>query len=207
MNYPKEPKIKDLEYRNDLDINVNIGSLGAHDPSIFKDNDEYYVFSTDTNIVKNMKIAIQVRKSTDLINWTYQGELLSNIPEKAKFWTGAKGIWAPEVIKVKNQYYLYYCASSFGKNKSCIGLLKSNSLEGVWKDYGIVLKTDNGDDRNAIDPNLVYDKHGRLWLVYGSFWSGIYIVELDENTGKIKRDGDLGIQIASRNYCVEGAVE
>lgn len=207
MNYPKEPKTKDLEYDSSLKLCKDIGALGAHDPSIFKDGDMYYVFSTDTDIIEGMKVAVQVRKSRDLINWTYEGTVLDDVPTCAKLWTKAKGIWAPEVIKVKDKYYLYYCASTFGKNRSCIGLLKSDSLSGPWQDCGIVLKTDNGDDRNAIDPNLIYDKYRQLWLAYGSFWSGIYIVKLDETTGKIKEEGDMGIKIASRSYCVEGAVE
>lgn len=36
---------------------------------------------------------------------------------------------------------------------------------------------------NAIDPCTFYDEGGNLWMVYGSWFGGIYMLELDENTG------------------------
>lgn len=37
---------------------------------------------------------------------------------------------------------------------------------------------------NCIDPNTFRDKEGKLWLVYGSWSGGIFLLELDEKTGK-----------------------
>lgn len=37
---------------------------------------------------------------------------------------------------------------------------------------------------NCIDPALFYDADGRLWMTYGSFFGGTYIVPVDESTGK-----------------------
>lgn len=36
---------------------------------------------------------------------------------------------------------------------------------------------------NCIDPNLVKDRDGRLWMVYGSWSGGIFLLEIDEKTG------------------------
>ncbi len=36
---------------------------------------------------------------------------------------------------------------------------------------------------NAIDPCVFYDEDGKLWMAYGSWFGGIYLLELDENTG------------------------
>lgn len=36
---------------------------------------------------------------------------------------------------------------------------------------------------NAIDPAVFYDENGKLWMVYGSWFGGIYMLELDEKTG------------------------
>lgn len=36
---------------------------------------------------------------------------------------------------------------------------------------------------NAIDPTVFYDKDGRMWLVYGSWSGGIFLLEIDEETG------------------------
>lgn len=36
---------------------------------------------------------------------------------------------------------------------------------------------------NAIDPTLFYDTEGRLWMTYGSWSGGIYLLEIDPKTG------------------------
>lgn len=38
---------------------------------------------------------------------------------------------------------------------------------------------------NAIDPAVLYDKDGRLWMVYGSWSGGMYLLELDRETGEV----------------------
>lgn len=37
---------------------------------------------------------------------------------------------------------------------------------------------------NAIDPTLFYDKTGKLWMTYGSWSGGIFILQIDPATGK-----------------------
>ncbi len=36
---------------------------------------------------------------------------------------------------------------------------------------------------NAIDPCVFYDKDGNLWMVYGSWFGGLFLLRLDESTG------------------------
>lgn len=38
---------------------------------------------------------------------------------------------------------------------------------------------------NAIDPTVLYDGDGRLWMVYGSWSGGMYLLELDKATGEV----------------------
>ncbi|MCM1256349.1 MAG: glycoside hydrolase family 43 protein [Roseburia sp.] len=38
---------------------------------------------------------------------------------------------------------------------------------------------------NAIDPTVFYDKDDRLWMVYGSWSGGIFLLELDPETGLV----------------------
>ena len=206
VNYPKEPhreKLYDLSIIADQDA---WGNLNVHDPSVYKDGDTYYVFSTDASVANMAEPGIQVRKSHDLIHWEYIGRAFDGVPEKAGEWTGATGLWAPDLTKIGDAYYLYYAASSFGKNRSFIGVARSKNIEGPWEDLGEVVKTDFGDPVNAIDPNVVYDEGGELWLSYGSFWSGIYILKLDKNSWKPSGKG-FGKQIACRNSMVQGAIE
>lgn len=37
---------------------------------------------------------------------------------------------------------------------------------------------------NAIDPTILYDASGNLWMTYGSWSGGIYILQLDKTTGQ-----------------------
>ena len=36
---------------------------------------------------------------------------------------------------------------------------------------------------NNIDPCVFYDEQGKLWMSYGSWSGGIFMIELDETTG------------------------
>ena len=37
---------------------------------------------------------------------------------------------------------------------------------------------------NTVDPDVFFDKNGDLWMVYGSFSGGIFILKMDPKTGK-----------------------
>ncbi|MBO5488379.1 MAG: glycoside hydrolase family 43 protein [Eubacterium sp.] len=54
---------------------------------------------------------------------------------------------------------------------------------------------------HAIDPCVFYDKDGKLWMSYGSWSGGIYMLELDEKTGlrdySVKYDSDYDSKGAS----------
>lgn len=67
------------------------------------------------------------------------------------------------------------------------------------------MRTTDDDEYNAIDPNLIVDDSG-WWLSFGSFWSGLKLVELDPATGKPDQDADL-VALATRPRSVDGAVE
>jgi len=41
-----------------------------------------------------------------------------------------------------------------------------------------------GEAYNAIDPSVFQDRDGSLWLAFGSYWSGIKLIQLDPQTGK-----------------------
>jgi arabinan endo-1,5-alpha-L-arabinosidase len=207
MIYPKEPIKYDL-YDEAIANNEELWTIhNVHDPALIKDGDTYYVFSTDAKFGGKPTGGIQIRKSKDLIEWEWVGHAFDQIPEKAFKWTGALGLWAPDVAKYRDTYFLYYAASQFGKNQSFIGVATSKHIEGPWVDQGEVIKTEHGiDTPNAIDPNITFDDQGRPWMVYGSFFGGIYLCKIDPETGKLaeKNEGKL---IARRHKSVEAAVE
>lgn len=158
------------------------GDLAAHDPSIIKQGNTYYVFSTGGGL--------QIRTSPDLVTWTHVGAVFSSIPS----WiTSAVGpitdLWAPDIHVVNGTYYLYYAGSTFGTNTSVIGLATNVTLNPAdpryhWIDQGLVLRSTSADNFNAIDPNLSFDSKHVPWLAFGSFWSGLKLRRLDPTTMK-----------------------
>jgi arabinan endo-1,5-alpha-L-arabinosidase len=47
-----------------------------------------------------------------------------------------------------------------------------------------VIQSGARDNFNAIDPAVTRDDQGGLWLAFGSFWSGIKLIQLDPATSK-----------------------
>ncbi|MEZ4239493.1 MAG: arabinan endo-1,5-alpha-L-arabinosidase [Myxococcota bacterium] len=98
---------------------------------------------------------------------------------------------------------MYYSASRFGSNASCIGHATTASLDApAWVDQGsAVICSTASDAFNAIDPAVVLDAVGKPWLAFGSFWSGLKMIPL---TDEGVRDGIGLYPLASRpNTAVE----
>ena len=168
------------------------GAVNAHDPSLVKGDDgRWYVFSTDASAGDVHRCGIQVRVSDDLVNWEYLGTAFEDYEtscaqeiEAAKLDPAKhEGLWAPEVIRVGDQWRLYYSASTFGSSRSAIGMAVSDSLTGPWEDKGIVIRSDANavSKPNAIDPCLFTDPSGKQYMTWGSFFGGIWLTELDED--------------------------
>ena len=168
----------------------------VHDPSIIKEGNTYYVFST--------RAGIAIRCSKDLIHWQLCGDVFAHLPEWAvKDVPGLRGLWAPDVSYFNGRYYLYYSASTFGSNHSSIGLATNETLDPSsdkyrWVDQGKVIGSNIDDDWNAIDPNVVFDEHHQPWLAFGSFWGGIKLRKLEQATGKLSSQDQNLYSLASR---------
>ena len=117
---------------------------------------------------------------------------------------GQRGyFWAPDVTFTNGQYYLYYAVSRFGARTSAIGLATNRTLdpsdpEYHWSDHGIVVQTTMRNNYNAIDPSVMIDTDQRMWMSFGSFWSGIKLVELDPATGLRKAGAPLHALAAAK---------
>jgi arabinan endo-1,5-alpha-L-arabinosidase len=179
------------------------GNTFIHDPStVIRDGDHYYVFGTGYGIA--------FKSSPDLIHWKRLGAVFSDPPA----WTETAvpefhgDMWAPDIIHVNGKFMLYYAVSSFGGQVSAIGLATSPTLdpsapEYHWTDRGAVIASTNGDDFNAIDPSVMLDDDGKLWLAFGSYWRGIYVTELDSRTGL--RASDQAVYPVAWNDSIEAS--
>jgi arabinan endo-1,5-alpha-L-arabinosidase len=75
--------------------------------------------------------------------------------------------------------------------------LDPNSPDYKWEEAGVVASSDGVEDCNAIDPGVLLDPNdGRLWLVYGSYFGYIRLVELDPKTGKRINSNDQPVNLA-----------
>jgi arabinan endo-1,5-alpha-L-arabinosidase len=168
----------------------------VHDPVIMASATKFYVYSTGQGL--------EIRESSDLRNWRRAGSVFETKPS----WitttnpTDSNMLWAPDLSYFDGKYHLYYAASSFGSNNSCIGHATSLSLdEPVWEDKGPVICSTSTDDWNAIDPAAIVDQSGGIWLALGSFWSGLQLIQLDSDGG---RSGTYQEALATRsNTAVE----
>lgn len=143
------------------------GEVGIHDPStIVESNGKFYTYGTGgTSLV-----------SDDGWKWR-RGTPLPR-----------RGL-APDVIHIGDKYFLYIAANS-GPTKADINLLTNktldpNSTDYKWEEGGVVASSDGVEDCNAIDPGVFLDPTTkRLWLVYGSYFGYIRLVELNPKNGK-----------------------
>lgn len=167
---------------------------GTHDPSIIREGNTWYVFATGKAPDGGQLV---IRCSTDLKQWRLCGHVFDAIPAWIKERSpGTRDLWAPDISCVNHEYRLYYAYSLFGKNTSGIALATNKTLDPTssnykWIDKGLVLESLATDNFNAIDPNLVLDKKGAAWLVFGSFWDGIKMRRLDDAGMLSKSDTTL----------------
>ena len=159
------------------------GQTFSHDPStILKEDGRYFLFHTGRGVASKW--------SADLLHWTNGPSVFDAPPAWAtNAVPGYRGhTWAPDVIRLHGRYYLYYSVSTFGRQVSAIGLATNPTLDPRspdyrWTDHGPVIQSTNGSPFNAIDPAVMLDEDGKLWMTFGSFWKGIYLVQLDANSG------------------------
>lgn len=153
----------------------------------------YYSYSTDSAITSPYRQGIPIRRSRDLVNFTFVGYGLSDAAVAQGRDNGdyppTFGFWAPFVERRGDEYRMYYSATkAFGSSESRIWLAVSKSPEGPFENRGVVMDTWHTPDTdpNAIDPHVIDDDQGRKYLVYGSFFGGIFIKELEPDTGLAK---------------------
>lgn len=208
---------------------VSYKNAVVHDPSIIKDTDgTYYVFgshlavASSTDLMNWTQVASDGVAASRLFN-TYATEIADGTA-----WTGGFiGSWAPDVIKLADgKYHFYYDFCGGPETSDCVsrsylGMATADNILGPYVNQGLILKSGqvgaenpgvNGQnydgfvDPNAIDPAVFYDKDGGLWMTYGSYSGGIWVLQLDPATGKPLDGQGYGTKIMGGNYsAIEGS--
>jgi arabinan endo-1,5-alpha-L-arabinosidase len=198
-------------------------NVTVHDPSIVRDGSTYCVFGSH----------LASASTTDLMNWTQitrdwnavsnpTCSLISGGSPQTQFaeamsYTVPPAFWAPDVIKLGDgRYYFYYCVCN-GTSRSALGLAVANSITGPYSNVGIMLESgmnglspdgtlyNNAVHPNVVDPSVFFDHTARLWMVYGSYSGGIFILSLDPSTGQPFAGQAYGKKlIGGNNSTIEG---
>ena len=167
-----------------IDINDKaIVYSGVHDPAqLVEVNNELVLFAS------------AVEWSTYKFgsnNWELKGDDI--YADGSPSWYNGTNLWAPSVLKTSpNEIRLYHSAVSDEDNhQSKIGFVTVNTSTSNFiftpsSDY--VLESQNIEQPFAIDPAVFEDDFNRTWLVYGSHANGIWMVELDQETGLLKQN-------------------
>ncbi len=123
-------------------------------------------------------------------------------------WTWRRGTtperrgMAPDLIHIGDRYYMYVARNVGAQpradiNMAWTGSLNPNSPDYKWEEGGVVASSDGIEDCNAIDPGVLLDPNdGRLWLVYGSYFGYIRLVELNPKTGQRINPHDQPVNLA-----------
>lgn len=204
----------DIKLTADKEYEVTGSMASVHDPSVVRDTDgTYYIFGSH----------LASAKTDDLINWqmisnkvSIKNKLMPNaiaeMPETFS-WAQTGTLWAPDVIQLSDgRYYMYYCACEGSSPLSDLGIAVSDKIDGPYKDLGLILKSgmttepsEDGDtydatvQPNVVDPSVYFDQEGRLWMMYGSYSGGIFVKEMDPDTGFPLEDG-YGKKILGKNH-------
>jgi arabinan endo-1,5-alpha-L-arabinosidase len=161
------------------------GEIIIHDPStVVVDRGRFYTAGTGNGL--------PILTSEDGWTWRRAGSFMSAVPGgkagPAVLEKGGNNTWAPDIIHIGDKFFVYYSAPAT-QPKSAIGLLVCRTLDVTAADRGCedggpIVWSDGVEDSNAIDPGVLLDPDGRLWLTYGSYFGYIRLVELDPKTGK-----------------------
>jgi arabinan endo-1,5-alpha-L-arabinosidase len=193
--------------------------VSVHDPSVLRVGETYYVFGSH----------LAAAKSRDLMTWTRidagvrdGNRLIPNVTTEMKdalAWGQSRTFWAGCVARLADgRFYFYYSVCKGDSPRAALGLALADDVEGPYKNVDILIRSGMWDQPsedgkiydatvhpNAIDPEVFSDRDGKLWMVYGSYSGGIFILRLDEKTGRPLKDQGYGKKLAGGNHSrIEG---
>ncbi|MGV2871896.1 LamG-like jellyroll fold domain-containing protein [Colwellia sp. E150_009] len=220
--------------RPSVDTAITLNDYGVHDPSVIKVDDTYYVFGSHLAAAKTTDLMNwqALHEGDNFTNGLLFSPTYADALPEAIDWTGGfVGSWASDVIQLTDgKFYFYYNHCGNPGSGECnmphsyLGVAVSDNVEGPYVDKGIFLKSGtlssvtaedlpdginsyvDGQMPNAIDPNVFYDKNGGLWMIYGSHFGGIWVLEMDEATAMPKPNQGYGTRLTGGNfYANEGS--
>ncbi|BDR52331.1 beta-xylosidase [Bombiscardovia nodaiensis] len=187
--------------------------VSVHDPSIVKSGKEYYVFGSHRAYAKSSDMVNWTPFTNNLSTDYEKifADIWKDWPKQSSNPDVKGNMWAPDVIYNKAlKKWTMYLSLNGAECRSVIVMLTADKVDGDWTyvgpvvysgfnrgnfsstDVGKVLGEDADLSRyqsttdtgiNAIDPSVKYDENGDLWMTFGSWFGGIWMIKLDAKTG------------------------
>ncbi|WP_041556067.1 glycoside hydrolase family 43 protein [Carnobacterium sp. 17-4] len=182
----------------------------VHDPSVIFVNNYFYVIGSHLEFAKSKDLIQWEQLSTSVPTNTLFSNVYKELAESFEY-AKTKTLWAGDIIQLKDdKFYMYYTAAEGTTPLSTLGVAISDHVEGPYEDLGVILKSgsikENGKmhdatvEPNVIDPHVFFDNEDHLWMVYGSYSGGIYILKMDESTGKPEPNQGYGKKLLGANH-------
>ena len=199
---------------------IPFGNAAVHDPSVIRVGAQFYVFGSH----------LAAAQSADLMNWTPLAEgvndanplfnKVSAALAEAFAWSQVTGLWAADVAQLDDgRFYMYYNSCKGDSPRSALGVAVADAVTGPYVNKQIILKSgqwgqpsedgsvfDANRHPNVVDPQVFKDAEGKLWMIYGSYSGGIFILALDKTTGLPLAGQGYGKHLMGGNHArIEGA--
>lgn len=200
---------------------ISFANVSVHDPSVIRVDGQFYVFGSH----------LAAARTTDLMNWTKLADGVNNAnplfgnkvtTELADTfaWAQVTDLWAPDVARLDDgKFRMYYCACKGDSPRSALGVAVADKVDGPYVNQQILLKSgqwglpsEDGSiydatlHPNVVDPQVFKDAAGTLWMVYGSYSGGLFILQIDPATGLLKPGQGYGKHLMGGNHArIEGA--
>ncbi|BDR55263.1 beta-xylosidase [Bombiscardovia apis] len=189
------------------------GRAYIHDPAITKEGERYYIFGTHRRFASSSDLVHWEPLENNITRdyEAMFAKLWQAWPKQESNPSIAGNMWAPDVIwnPVMGKWCMYMSVNG-DQYRSLIALLTADHLDGDWELVGPVIysgfeptnveRTDVprvlgagadlqryqslSDTRiNAIDAGLEFDERGQLWMNFGSWFGGCWMIRLDPATG------------------------
>lgn len=185
----------------------------SHDPSIVKENGRYYIFGSHLAFLQSDNLIDWKPLTNNLTNnyASIFADIWNDWSKQSTNPDVTGNMWAPDVAwNPAMRQWCMYMSINGDNRRSAIVLLTADDIAGDWNYVGPVVysgfsrgnasRTDvprvlgedsdlthyqspNDTGINAIDPCVTFDEEGRMWMAYGSWFGGIWMLRLDPNTG------------------------
>ena len=191
---PPDIQYTNTTYKNSIQFDIGKGEKGfgpCADPFCLKaDDGYYYLYSTNETVFRGDDSGYRfdygpIWRSIDLVNWTYVGSVFDGQEDVLKWgqqYAGVvPGVWAPNVVKIADQYNYYYTLSAGSSYNPGIGVATAPTPYGPWTHYGKVFDSEKIGVYNSSDQDVFVDDDGSIYMYYSIYDTGImqYIIGVE----------------------------